>query len=138
MSKRAVFQTHDGLTIAYHRYGAAGGKPVFYFHGLPGSRYEAELLHAAALSAGVDLIAPDRFGYGDASPVDTDRYLRWISSIDALADELHFSRFYLLAASGGGPYALACASGLPKRVIATGVACGLGPLSVEALYQAMP
>ena len=136
-NQKAAFRTSDGLSISYHRYGMAGGKPAFYFHGLPGSRFEAELLHTAAISADVDLIAPDRFGYGDTTPVGTNRYLRWVNAIDELADQLHFRQFYVIAASGGGPYALACASVLSARVIATSIACGLGPLSVTPLYESM-
>ena len=133
----STYQTSDGLNISYHHYGVAGGKPAFYFHGLPGSRYEGELLHTAAINAGVELIAPDRFGYGDTTPVSTDRYLRWVGAIAELADELCFRQFYVLAASGGAPYALACASRLHTRVIATGIACGLGPLAVSSLHRSM-
>ena len=28
----------DGRTLGYAEYGAPSGKPVFFFHGIPGSR----------------------------------------------------------------------------------------------------
>ena len=36
----------DGRTLAYADYGTPEGKPVFYFHGLGGSRLEAAMLDA--------------------------------------------------------------------------------------------
>jgi len=39
----------DGRQIGYVEYGNPNGKPVFYFHGLPGSRLDASYLHNIAL-----------------------------------------------------------------------------------------
>ncbi|MGD9385619.1 MAG: alpha/beta hydrolase [Thioalkalispiraceae bacterium] len=127
----------NGMKISYARYGVAGGNPALYFHGLPGSRLEGELLNAAAVKYGIDLIAPDRFGYGNSSPVRQGRYLTWVTAVEELTDTLHYDQFYLIAVSGGAPYALACASQLPSRVIATGICCGLGSLVVPELRAVM-
>lgn len=131
----------DKTGISYCRFGKTGGLPAFYFHGLPGSALEGELLHNACLNHGVDLVAAERFGYGETAPYSgqqsTDRYSAWAQAINQLADALGFNTFYLFAASGGGPYALACASLLGQRVIATGIAAGLGPIVNTALRRQM-
>lgn len=130
-------QLSNGLSISYAAYGDPGGKPAFYFHGLPGSRYEGEFLHRACQKHSIMLIAPDRFGYGHSSPVHKKRYLCWAECVRELADRLKFGGFYLFAHSGGAPYALACASLLKKRVIATGICSGLGSLLVPELLAPM-
>lgn len=131
----------DKTGISYCRFGKLGGLPAFYFHGLPGSALEGELLHDACLRHGVDLVAAERFGYGETAPYSgkhtMDRYNAWAQAINQLADALGFDHFYLFAASGGGPYALACASLLHQRVIATGIAAGLGPIVNPALRRQM-
>jgi hypothetical protein len=33
-------QLRDGRELSYAEYGASSGRPVFYFHGLPGSRLD--------------------------------------------------------------------------------------------------
>ena len=134
---RHVVQLQSGQAISFARYGRLGGQPTFYFHGLPGSSCEGELMQHACSKYGIDLVAAERFGYGQTPPCDGDRYLNWVSSINELADHLQFDRFYLLAASGGCPYALACASILKQRVKATGICCGLGSMALPELRQPM-
>ncbi len=136
-----AFLLTDGLQVGYARYGRAGGAPAFYFHGLPGSRREAALLHQACIAADVDLVAPERSGYGMSDPLPSampgDRHRRWTEVISALADHLAFDRFYIIAISGGAPYALACASAMPMRVRATTICCGLGDITRTELRAAM-
>lgn len=127
----------DGRQLGYARYGCDGAIPAFYFHGLPGSRREGKIFHEACLRAGVQLIAPDRPGYGLSDPVPGPRLLRWPQLIGQLADHLAFERFYLFAISGGAPYALACATLLPDRVCGTGICCGLGEVSRLELRAGM-
>ena len=38
----------DGRALGYSEYGDPAGKPVFFFHGFPGSRLEAAMGHDAA------------------------------------------------------------------------------------------
>jgi pimeloyl-ACP methyl ester carboxylesterase len=128
----------DGNQLGYARYGRDDGIPAFYFHGLPGSRREGEIFHRACLDAGVQLIAPDRPGYGLSDPVSGARFTRWPRLVARLADHLGFERFHLLAISGGAPYALACASLLPERMRGTAICCGLGEVSHVELRARMP
>lgn len=129
--------TIQGDPLAYAVYGRPGGIPAFYFHGLPGSRREGALLHAACLEAGVRLVAPERPGYGLSAAVSGSRLEDWPERIDALADALGLGRFHLIAASGGAPHALACASALSTRVRGTTICCGLGDLTRPGLAAAM-
>ncbi len=127
----------NGQRLGYGRFGRPGGEPAFYFHGLPGSRCEGALFHQACHDANVELIALDRPGYGLSEPVSGDRLARWPELVEAVADQLEFDRFLVLAASGGGPYALACASTSAARVRATGICCGLGDLAQTQLRASM-
>jgi pimeloyl-ACP methyl ester carboxylesterase len=127
----------DGHTIAYCEFGDPLGRPTFYFHGFPGSRVEAALAHDTARERNVRIIAPDRPGYGHSSfdPVRTIR--DWAGTVDSLADHLELDRFAVVGVSGGGPYALACAAGIPARITRMAVVCGLAPLSPAANLEGM-
>lgn len=123
--------------MGYAVYGREDGVPAFYFHGLPGSRREGVLLDQACRDSGVRLIAPDRPGYGLSEPVDGPRMEQWPLLVGELADRLGLERFYLFAASGGAPYALACAGVLRDRVMGTGICCGLGELARNGMMEGM-
>lgn len=132
-----AFLLSDGVQLSYARYGPETGKPAFYFHGLPGSRREGILMHKACLRHGVQLIAVDRPGYGH-SELSTESRLEYCPrSIVELAQHLGFTYFYLFAASGGAPYALACASSLQERVLGTGICCGLAEVARPELRDKM-
>lgn len=132
-----IFNLSDGCQLGYDRYGHDDGVPAFYFHGLPGSRREGIFLHQACVDAGVQLIAPDRPGFGLSQSRSGPRLQHWPELVSELADGLGFERFYLLAVSGGGPYALACASLLQARVLGTGICCGLGEIADAELRAGM-
>ncbi len=131
------FRLSNGRQLGFARYGRADGVPAFYFHGLPGSRREAALLQQACSDAGVQLIAPERPGYGLSDPQAEHRVQQWPKHIEALAEFLGFDTFYLLATSGGAPYALACATRLAGRVKATAICCGMSEISRPELRAEM-
>ena len=120
---------HDGRTLGYAEYGDPGGVPVFYFHGFPGSRLDYLIFDDgnAARKTGARIIAPDRPGTGLSDPKRGRRMLDWPDDVGALADALDIKRFAVLGVSGGGPFAAACAYGIPERLIKTGIVCGMGP-----------
>lgn len=114
--------------MAWYEFGASSGRPVFYFHGFPGSGIEAMLGADAATAAQVRLIGIDRpgFGFSDSHP---DRTIdSMVDDVVELADNLALERFGVLGMSGGGPYALACAARIPERIIVAIVLSGMGPL----------
>lgn len=127
----------DGRRIGYAQFGRRGGRPVFFMHGFPGSRAEAELLHQTAESRDVLLIAPDRPGFGFSDFYPDRRILDWPGDIEALADALGIDRFGILGGSAGCPYALACVLRLGERVTGLAIVAGLGPATEREAVRRM-
>lgn len=125
-----TIQLRDARVLGYAEYGAPDGKALFYFHGHPGSRYEARFLEREAMQAGVRLIGIDRPGLGLSTYKAGRRLLDWPGDVCELADRLDIERFAVAGFSGGGPYALACAYKIPQRLTACGVIAGVGRLSL--------
>jgi pimeloyl-ACP methyl ester carboxylesterase len=111
-----MMQLEQGRSLSWQEYGKSTGYPVFYFHGLPGSRVEAESADAAARELGVRIIAVDRFGYGDSRSADGFGFFKFSDALAQLAQALKLNTFSLLGFSGGVPYALACAFNLGKQI----------------------
>jgi pimeloyl-ACP methyl ester carboxylesterase len=122
----------DGRTLAYREYGAGGGRPLFYFHGWPGSRLDFAPNDAAAVAAGARVIAVDRPGIGGSDPLPGRSVLDWPADVAALADALAIERFAVLGFSFGGPFARACAYALPERVSLAVLVSAVGPLKDPA------
>jgi pimeloyl-ACP methyl ester carboxylesterase len=122
----------DGRTLGYAEYGATDGKPVFVFHGSPGSRVQVRAAHGPALARGIRIIAPDRPGLGLSTRLPGREIADWPSDVRELADALGIARFAVIGISGGGPYVAACAWGLPERVTRAGIISGVTPPSPES------
>ncbi len=121
----------DGRSLAFRVYGA--GTPLYFFHGFPGCGLQAELIAEAAAAAGVSLVAADRPGFGRSSPAPRRSLLGWADDVAELADHLGHARFDILGISCGGPYALACAARMPKRLRYVGIVAGIGPMDVPSI-----
>ncbi|KAE9566593.1 hypothetical protein CGMCC3_g17262 [Colletotrichum fructicola] len=123
-----VLTLPDGRKLGYSQYGLSTGKPIFYCHGLPGSRVEAGHLHEAALETGARIIATDRPGMG-LSTFQTGRtLLDHPKDLEHLASHLKINEYGVMGVSGGGPYALACARAMPRdKLKAVAIVCGIGP-----------
>ncbi len=119
-------QLRDGRSLAFAEYGDPAGEVLFYFHGFPGARVEAQLLAEPARRLSIRLIGIDRPGMGFSTFDPGRHFLDWPSDVVELADMLGIERFSVIGVSGGGPYALACASAIPDRLIACGVVSGAG------------
>lgn len=119
----------DGRTLGYAEYGSPQGKPVFYFHGFPGSRIDWLLSDSndSATDLNARIIAADRPGYGLSDFKRDRKILDWSDDVIELADALQVNRFAVLGISGGGPYAAACAYKIPERLTVTAIVCGMGP-----------
>lgn len=137
MSLAAACVRLAGRRLCYAEYGDPRGAPVFYFHGLPGSRLDARVAAVTAMRRGVRLIAPDRPGFGLSDPQLGRRILDWPADVRALAEALDVGRFAVLGVSGGAPYAAACAYALPECVTVAGIAAGMGPLDRLATLRGM-
>ena len=123
-----------GRILAYAEYGPQDGKPVFYFHGLSGSRLEPEILDGNRLiRAGIRLVACDRPGMGGSSFLVGRAFSDWPADSLALADHLGWRKFGVMGVSGGGGYVSACARLIPDRLSAAVIVSGAGRMdSAEA------
>lgn len=118
----------DGRALVWCEYGVPDGTPVFYCHGIPGSRIDGRITSDAIAAAGLRLIAVERPGFGRSSPVPGKRsYAGGAEDIVSLAKALGVERFGLLAYSAGGPYALATAIAFPERVTRLALVSGVAP-----------
>ena len=129
---------HDGRRMAYAEWGAADGRPVVLFHGMPGSRLSCPDEEATE-RAGVRLITIDRPGYGISSPNPGRTLLSWVADYVEWAGLVGLSPCPIVGWSGGGPYALACAVQCPECVTSVGLAASSAPLDeVPSEWDGLP
>lgn len=119
----------DGRSLGYAEYGNLEGKPVFCFHGSPGSRLEWTCFDDACRPEDLNarIIIADRPGIGLSDFKRGRKILDWPDDVVELPDALQLDRFAVLGISGGGPYAAACAYKIPERLTTTAIVCGMGP-----------
>jgi len=117
----------DGRALAYAEWGDLLGRPVFLFHGMPGSRLFFPDPQTAA-EGGVRAITVDRPGMGGSDPQPGHVVADWPADVVELAGALGLERFGVAGWSAGTPYAFACAALIPERL--TGAA---GTTSAAAL-----
>jgi pimeloyl-ACP methyl ester carboxylesterase len=133
------FRLQDGRILMVAEYGAPNGKPVFYFHGLAGSRLEPAVLEGDTfVKAGIRLIAPDRPGMGGSTFQPGRGFRHWVADVLALADRLGLGRFAVWGVSGGGGYAAACARWIPERLSAAVIVSGAGHMDSPVARASMP
>jgi pimeloyl-ACP methyl ester carboxylesterase len=131
-------QLADKRILAYAEYGDPAGSPVFFFHGIPGSRIFRPPDEITA-KMGVRLICIDRPGYGLSTFQPNRRILDWPQDVTALADHLGLEQFAVAGHSGGCPYVCACAHALPQRVSRAVILSGMGPAEApHTLDNLMP
>jgi pimeloyl-ACP methyl ester carboxylesterase len=128
----------QGRRLAFCQYGPRDGRPVFFFHGWPGSRLDFAPNAGAADEAGARVIAIDRPGIGRSEPRPGRTVLDWPADVLAVADALGIERFAVLGFSFGGPYARACGHFLPTRVTRVGLISCLAPVDDPAAKRGMP
>lgn len=118
----------DGRSLAYCSVGPPAGRPVMHCHGGLSCRLEIAFADALCRRLGITWIAADRPGIGGSDPCSSRIITNWPEDISALADHLGIERFAVTGWSAGGPYALACAAGLPDRVTGLASVAGMAPL----------
>jgi pimeloyl-ACP methyl ester carboxylesterase len=126
-SNEELVRLPDGRHVAIASHGDPQGRPLFLFHGTPGSRLGLHYVDGPAKRRGVRVVCPDRPGVGRSAPHPERIIPDYADDVGALADALGFERFAVLGYSGGAPYALACGARLPERVSAVGIVAGAGP-----------
>ncbi|KAF1930570.1 alpha/beta-hydrolase [Didymella exigua CBS 183.55] len=126
-----TFSLPDGRTLGYADYGDPKGKPILYQHGLPGSRIEATRYHDLGKELGLRIISIDRPGHGWSSSFEkfgVRTVKSWAEDINELTEGLGLSEYAVMGVSGGGPYALSLAHGLPaSKLKVVSLICGIGP-----------
>jgi pimeloyl-ACP methyl ester carboxylesterase len=106
----------DGRELAYTDIGDPGWPCVLFFHGAPMSRLHLAYLEEALYAARIRVVSADRPSYGGSSPQPGRLMDDWPTDVASLADALALERFIVAGHSSGGPYAVACAALLPRRV----------------------
>jgi len=131
----------DGRALAYEESGDPRGAPVLFFHGWSSSRLLRHPDDARTAALGVRLVTVDRPGTGLSDFQPRRTLLDWPSDVAALAEALRLERFAIVAHSGAGPHALACARSLGDRVRHVAIASGFSPLdrpgATEGMSEAM-
>jgi len=129
----------DGRTLMYAEYGAPDGKPVFYFHGLPGSRLDPAMLVGNDLvKAGIRMIACDRPGMGGSDFLPGRGFSHWPADMVTFADKLGLGKFAVWGVSGGGGYVSACARLIPDRLSAAVIVSGAGRMDSPEARDGLP
>jgi len=126
----------DDRPLAYAEYGRPDGLPLFFFHGIPGSRIFRPPDEVTS-RAGVRLICIDRPGYGESTFRFSRTILDWPNDVVQLADHLGIHKFAVAGHSGGGPYTAACACALPERVTSAALICPAGPIDSPGALEHM-
>jgi pimeloyl-ACP methyl ester carboxylesterase len=132
-----LIHLRDGRTLGYAEFGDLTGKPVFFFHGFPGSRLQRAPGDLIATSLGAHIITIDRPGFGLSAFQPGRTLLDWPNDVAALADALEIDQFAAIGLSGGGPYLLACAYKIPRRLTSATIISGLGPLDQPGVNLGM-
>jgi pimeloyl-ACP methyl ester carboxylesterase len=118
----------DQRQLAFVEAGDPCGNTLFWFHGLPGGRWQVPPgASAAARQHGLRIVCVSRPGLGGSSRHHEASLLSFADDIGELADELALERYAVVALSAGAPYALACAYRDPQRVVAGALLGGVIP-----------
>jgi len=87
------------------------------------------LTDEGARQRGLRVIAPERPGYGLSEAHREDSLTEAAKDLEFLASELRLTRFALIGVSGGGPFAVAAACGMPDRVALLALINPVGPVA---------
>ncbi|MBA2655457.1 MAG: alpha/beta hydrolase [Tatlockia sp.] len=128
----------DGRKIGYTEFGVPHGHPIFYFHGLPGSRLDAKSLQDIAVLNQYRLIGIDRPGMGLSTFLPNRTILSWPEDIAEFANSVHISNFSIIGHSGGAPYVAACAYKIPHRLQGAAIVSGMAPFEYKEATTSLP
>ncbi|HKQ54270.1 MAG TPA: alpha/beta hydrolase [Methyloceanibacter sp.] len=124
-----VLRLADGRRIGFAEYGDPDGLPVLAIHGTPGSRFMFALTDEAARQRRLRVVAPERPGYGLSDFRLQTSLAEAASDLEQCANALDLRRFALIGVSGGGPYAVAAAAAMPRRVALLALINPVGPVA---------
>lgn len=127
----------DGRTMGFAEFGPSNGRPVFFFHGTPGSRLQVPKQDELQ-KQNIRLIAFDRPGYGNSSALAPRALTATANDVRELADSLGIATFSCMGVSGGAPYAAAVAQELGSRVTKLVLANPQGNPTAKGATKGMP
>jgi pimeloyl-ACP methyl ester carboxylesterase len=127
----------DGRTLGFAKYGPQSGSPVFYFTGGNSSRLEGRWFEIAAQKHKVNLIVPDRPGFGLSDFQPSRKFLDWPKDVAALAESLGIDKFSVFGLSGGAPHVAAVAYQLSERLFSTAMVSGVAPPEMPNRFAGM-
>ena len=132
--KKSLIKLRNGNNIGYAIYGNKKNFPIFYFHGLPGSRFE--LKNIPLKKKKCFIIALERPGYGISDPISKFKILDWPKIVLEVANKLKIKNFSIIGVSGGAPFALACANTIKnKRLKSIAIVCALAPSKAKGMNK---
>ncbi len=131
------FVMRSGRKLEVEEYGAPAGHPVFFFHGLIGSHYQASYVADQAEREGLRIIAPNRAGVGRSEFVSRTSAIDAVDDIEDVASALGLDGFSVIGISGGTPYALAAACRLGPRIRTVTIISGMGPTRLPGALHGM-
>lgn len=123
----------DGRVLEVELSGPPDGVPLFVHHGTPGAAGEFEPLVEIGAERNIRHVNFSRPGYGASERCRGRTVASCASDVAAIADALHFDRFYSMGVSGGGPHSIACAALLSDRVIAAVAIAPVAPFDAPGL-----
>jgi pimeloyl-ACP methyl ester carboxylesterase len=129
--------TRSGRKLEVREYGDPSGHPVFFFHGLIGSHYQASYIGDQARENGLRIIAPNRPGVGASEFVVRTSAVDAVADVEDIAMKLALDSFSVIGISGGTPYALATLLRLNRRVRTVTVISGMGPTRLPGALDGM-
>ena len=123
-----LFTRANGQIVAYYDYGLSDDV-VFWHHGVGSAGPISTIVSENAGINGFRVIEIVRSGYGNSTS-NPDRGVADIAPINLeLADFLGIEKFGVVAASGGGPHALAVAYHSENRCFGILIVAGIGPFT---------
>lgn len=129
-----ILQLEDGRKLCYTELGDPESKPLFHFHGWPGSCLEAKFGEVLIPLSNVRIISVNRPGIGFSDRKKYRKLLEWPDDVVELADHLSIDRFSILGMSAGASSALACAYKIPERLNTVGIVSPMGPVDICKKY----
>ena len=128
-----TLELSDGRPLEVDVSGPDGATPLVVHHGTPGERSQYPPFADAAAAQGLRYVSYSRPGYGGSSRQPGRAVADRAADTAAILGYLGADRCYSVGASGGGPYALACAALLADRVLACATVAGVGPFGAQDL-----
>jgi pimeloyl-ACP methyl ester carboxylesterase len=132
-----ILVTRSGRKLEVKEYGDAAGHPMFFFHGMIGSHYQASYIAEQAGQEGFRIIAPNRPGVGASEFIKRKSPLEAVDDVEDIAAALELDEFSVIGISGGTPYALATLYRLGRRIRTVTVISGMGPMRLRGAVRTM-